>query len=143
MSELATIALLSDMLVRATPLIFAGLAVAVAFQAGILNIGAEGQLLIGTVPDFLSGTWTASGADTHLSTDLDDRSVCPASCDTRGHEIACRIYSGRRGRPDCMVDDPQYSCGVQTKAHRRKSTSSPDSRDDRCRANRAECFPDQ
>jgi ABC-type uncharacterized transport system permease subunit len=47
MSELATIALLGDMLVRATPLIFAGLAVAVAFQAGILNIGAEGQLLIG------------------------------------------------------------------------------------------------
>lgn len=45
--ELATLALIGDMLVRATPLILAGLAVAVAFQAGILNIGAEGQLLIG------------------------------------------------------------------------------------------------
>src|SRR5438046_9079823 len=30
----------------ATPLIFTGLAVAVAFRAGLLNIGAEGQLYI-------------------------------------------------------------------------------------------------
>ena len=47
MSELAALALIGDMLVRATPLILTGLAVAFAFQAGILNIGAEGQLLIG------------------------------------------------------------------------------------------------
>ncbi|HYN83131.1 MAG TPA: ABC transporter permease [Gemmatimonadaceae bacterium] len=47
MSELAAFALLGDVLVRATPLILAGLAVAVAFQGGVLNIGAEGQLLIG------------------------------------------------------------------------------------------------
>ena len=39
----------SGTLVRATPLLFAGLAVIVAFRAGILNIGAEGQLLIGAV----------------------------------------------------------------------------------------------
>lgn len=39
--------LASGTLVRATPLLFTGLAVAVAFRAGILNIGAEGQLLIG------------------------------------------------------------------------------------------------
>lgn len=39
----------SGTLVRATPLLFAGLAVAVAFRAGILNIGAEGQLLIGAL----------------------------------------------------------------------------------------------
>jgi simple sugar transport system permease protein len=37
----------SGTLVRATPLIIVGLAVAVAFQAGVLNIGAEGQLLAG------------------------------------------------------------------------------------------------
>src|SRR5438105_10984820 len=30
-----------------TPLIFTGLAVAVAFRAGLLNIGAEGQLYVG------------------------------------------------------------------------------------------------
>lgn len=37
----------SGTLVRATPLLFAGLAVTIAFRAGILNIGAEGQLLAG------------------------------------------------------------------------------------------------
>ena len=40
-------AIASATLVRATPLIIAGLAVALAFQAGILNIGAEGQLIAG------------------------------------------------------------------------------------------------
>lgn len=40
-------AFFSGTLVRAVPLIFAGLAVALAFRAGILNIGAEGQLLAG------------------------------------------------------------------------------------------------
>jgi len=39
--------LASGTLVRATPLLFAGLAVALAFRAGILNIGAEGQLMMG------------------------------------------------------------------------------------------------
>lgn len=37
----------SATLVRATPLILTGLAVAVAFQAGVFNIGAEGQFLMG------------------------------------------------------------------------------------------------
>lgn len=37
----------SATLVRATPLILAGLAVSVAFRAGVFNIGAEGQLLAG------------------------------------------------------------------------------------------------
>jgi simple sugar transport system permease protein len=40
-------ALTSATLVRATPLIFTGLAVALAFRAGVWNIGAEGQLLVG------------------------------------------------------------------------------------------------
>ena len=37
----------SATMVRATPLILAGLAVALAFRAGVWNIGAEGQLLAG------------------------------------------------------------------------------------------------
>src|SRR6476661_1487736 len=44
----------------ATPLIFTGLAVAVAFRAGLLNIGAEGQLYVGA----FAATWvgiTAAG----------------------------------------------------------------------------------
>lgn len=40
-------AIFSATLIRATPLILTGLAVALAFQGGILNIGAEGQLLAG------------------------------------------------------------------------------------------------
>ena len=37
----------SATLVRAIPLLLTGSAVALAFRAGVLNIGAEGQLLIG------------------------------------------------------------------------------------------------
>ncbi|MEP7344135.1 MAG: ABC transporter permease [Gemmatimonadaceae bacterium] len=40
-------AVLSATLVRATPLLLTGLAVALAFRAGVMNIGAEGQLLAG------------------------------------------------------------------------------------------------
>lgn len=40
-------ALTSATLVRATPILLAGLGVALAFRAGIWNIGAEGQLLVG------------------------------------------------------------------------------------------------
>jgi len=40
-------ALGSGTLVRATPLILTGLAVAIAFRAGVFNIGAEGQFLVG------------------------------------------------------------------------------------------------
>ena len=40
-------ALGSATLVRAVPLILAGLAVAIAFRAGVWNIGAEGQFLVG------------------------------------------------------------------------------------------------
>jgi simple sugar transport system permease protein len=39
--------ILSATLVRATPLILTGLAVAIAFRASVWNIGAEGQLLAG------------------------------------------------------------------------------------------------
>jgi len=38
---------LAESLISMTPLLFAGLAVAMAFQAGLFNIGAEGQLVIG------------------------------------------------------------------------------------------------
>ncbi|MET3579306.1 simple sugar transport system permease protein [Mesorhizobium robiniae] len=40
---------ITETLVRATPMIFTGLAVAVAFRARFWNIGAEGQLLAGAV----------------------------------------------------------------------------------------------
>src|SRR5947209_5078816 len=42
-------------LVTATPYITAGLAVAVAFKCGLFNIGAEGQLLAGSLGAALAG----------------------------------------------------------------------------------------
>ena len=52
---MAELALLADALVRATPLILAGLAVALAFKGGVFNIGAEGQLLIGAAASIATG----------------------------------------------------------------------------------------
>jgi general nucleoside transport system permease protein len=40
---------ISETLLSATPLIFTGLAVALGFQAGLFNIGAEGQLYVGAI----------------------------------------------------------------------------------------------
>lgn len=44
---MAEFTLLADAMVRATPLILTGLAIALAFRGGVFNIGAEGQLLAG------------------------------------------------------------------------------------------------
>ena len=46
---------LSETPVWATPYIFAGLAVALAFKGGLFNIGAEGQLALGAVASALIG----------------------------------------------------------------------------------------
>lgn len=45
--------------VSATPLILAGLAVAIGFKAGLFNIGAQGQFLVGGVAAAAVGAWTA------------------------------------------------------------------------------------
>lgn len=47
----------TEMLTRATPLIFTGLAAAVAFRARLWNIGAEGQLYLGA----LAAVWVGTG----------------------------------------------------------------------------------
>jgi len=39
----------TDTLVKATPLVFTGLAIAIAFQGALWNIGADGQLIIGAM----------------------------------------------------------------------------------------------
>jgi ABC-type uncharacterized transport system permease subunit len=46
---------LSETLVKATPLLLAGLGVGLAFRSGFWNIGAEGQLYVGA----MGGTWVA------------------------------------------------------------------------------------
>jgi simple sugar transport system permease protein len=45
----STYAIGSGTLIRATPLILTGLAVAIAFRAGVFNIGAEGQFVMGAI----------------------------------------------------------------------------------------------
>ncbi|MBX7223472.1 MAG: ABC transporter permease [Blastocatellia bacterium] len=47
---------LTETLIKTCPLILAGLAVSVAFRAGLFNIGAEGQLLLGAV----AAVWVAN-----------------------------------------------------------------------------------
>lgn len=55
---------ISETLVKATPLIFAGLGVSLAFRMQIWNIGAEGQIYMGA----MGATWVAlfSGLENHL-----------------------------------------------------------------------------
>jgi ABC-type uncharacterized transport system permease subunit len=48
-SSLGSTNALSETVVQATPLMLAGLSVALAFRAGLFNIGAEGQLLAGSL----------------------------------------------------------------------------------------------
>ena len=47
----------SATLVRTTPLVLVGLAVALAFRAGVLNIGAEGQLIAGAIAATALAQW--------------------------------------------------------------------------------------
>jgi simple sugar transport system permease protein len=50
---------ITETLLRATPLILAGLAVALGFRAGLFNIGAEGQIYIGAL--FATGVGISFG----------------------------------------------------------------------------------
>ncbi|MGH2628469.1 MAG: hypothetical protein ACRDHY_17670, partial [Anaerolineales bacterium] len=40
---------LADTLVKATPLLFVGIGICVAFRGGVVNIGGEGQLIAGAL----------------------------------------------------------------------------------------------
>src|SRR5919202_2212943 len=46
---------ISDTLVWATPYIFGGLAVSLAFKAGLFNIGVEGQIALGSLASVYVG----------------------------------------------------------------------------------------
>ena len=54
-------AFFSGTLVRAIPLTLLGVAVAVAFRAGVFNIGAEGQLLLGAIAATVVGLHADAG----------------------------------------------------------------------------------
>lgn len=47
LEPLKSVFLVTEVLIRAIPLIFIALGIAVSFRSGILNIGAEGQMLMG------------------------------------------------------------------------------------------------
>lgn len=57
---------IADVLARATPLIFAGLAVALPFRAGLFNVGAEGQLLLGALGAAVVGQMIGLPPPVHL-----------------------------------------------------------------------------
>jgi len=57
---------LAFILGRATPLIFAGLAVAIAFKAGLFNIGVEGQYAIGALTAAYVGYQLSAPTILHL-----------------------------------------------------------------------------
>jgi simple sugar transport system permease protein len=57
---------ISETLLATTPLILAGLGVAVAFRSGVFNIGAEGQLKIGAVFAVWVGIWVPMPFPFHL-----------------------------------------------------------------------------
>ncbi|MCG8422550.1 MAG: ABC transporter permease [Proteobacteria bacterium] len=50
-----------QVLFRATPIILTGLAVALAFKVGLFNIGAEGQMIVGSFATALCGTSLPDG----------------------------------------------------------------------------------
>ena len=50
---------LTETLVKACPLLYTGLAVTLALHAGVWNIGAEGQLLLGALATAWAGRYTA------------------------------------------------------------------------------------
>jgi simple sugar transport system permease protein len=53
--SVGSIPAISETLVAATPLIIAGLGIAVGFKAGLFNIGAEGQLMVGGIVGVIVG----------------------------------------------------------------------------------------
>src|SRR6185295_15693550 len=54
-------AFFSGTLVRAIPLALVGVGIALAFRAGVFNIGGEGQLLLGAVAATVVGLHTPQG----------------------------------------------------------------------------------
>jgi simple sugar transport system permease protein len=59
-----------QVLFKATPLVFTGLSVALAFHAGLFNIGAEGQLVLGAFATGLAGAALPVGTPSWLALPL-------------------------------------------------------------------------
>jgi simple sugar transport system permease protein len=59
-----------ETLLRATPLLLAGLAVAVPARAGLFNIGGEGQLVMGALGAMVVAHWIGDGGTTAVNVTL-------------------------------------------------------------------------
>jgi ABC-type uncharacterized transport system permease subunit len=71
---------LSEVAVKSCPLLLTGLAIAISFQAGVWNIGAEGQLLMGALAMAALGTHGATlPAWLDLGVDLVAAALCGAA----------------------------------------------------------------
>lgn len=57
LTPLTTAAGVGEVLLAATPLLFTGLAVAIAFRVGYYNIGAEGQFIVGAIAASVPGLY--------------------------------------------------------------------------------------
>ena len=57
---------ISESLFAATPLVLAGLGIALGFRAGLFNIGAQGQMLIGGVSATYVGIYVSAPAIVHI-----------------------------------------------------------------------------
>ncbi|MFC1417036.1 ABC transporter permease [Streptacidiphilus cavernicola] len=59
---------ITNTLEYATPLIFGGLGVSIAFRAGMFNIGGQGQLIIGAIfTSYVAFSWTALPGVLHVA----------------------------------------------------------------------------
>ena len=63
----AAIRPISETLVSATPFIFVGLGLAVSFRAGLINLGADGQFLIGTLAAAITAALVAGSLPPFLT----------------------------------------------------------------------------
>lgn len=57
---------ISETLFAATPLLLAGLGIALGFRAGLFNIGAQGQMLIGAIAATYVGLYVSAPAIIHI-----------------------------------------------------------------------------
>jgi hypothetical protein len=89
LSALSTRFNLVETAVKATPLVFTGLAVAVAFRARFWNIGAEGQLLAGAMAAAFVGARVVPAGLVPVPVHDPGRCVgrCPVGHDSRRAEI--------------------------------------------------------
>jgi simple sugar transport system permease protein len=78
---------------KTTPLIFSGLAVAFAFKAGLFNIGAQGQLLLGALTAAIVG-FSLSGFPTLIHLPLALFAGAAAGCLYAAIQGALRVYTG-------------------------------------------------